>query len=120
MMWEWQVWRCFDHVKETFQEKGWEYRQDGRFDNEVVPLLAESGDYRVVFFKWDPNTGECWFELRDEARRSMAYVRGTENIPTPEKAGALLESHGAPVQAARYSKERPLYELPLAPVLQAG
>ena len=31
-MWEWQVWRCFDHVKETFQDKGWEYEQDGRFD----------------------------------------------------------------------------------------
>jgi len=63
-------------VKETFQDKGWEYGQDGHFDNEVVPLLTEFGDYRVVFFKWDPNTGECWFELRDEARRSMGYTCG--------------------------------------------
>lgn len=120
MMWEWQLWRCFDHVKETFQDKGWEYGQDGLFDNEVVPLLAESGDYRIVFFKWDPNTGECWFELRDEARRSIVYVRGVENIPTPEKAGALLDSYGTPVQAVPNPKERPLYELPLAPVLKAG
>jgi hypothetical protein len=45
---EWRIWRCFDHVKETFQDKGWEYEH---FDTEVVPLLAEFGDYRVVFFK---------------------------------------------------------------------
>ncbi len=120
MIWEWQVWRCFDHVKETFEEKGWEYGMDGRFDNEAVPLLAESGNYRVVFFKREHNAGECWFELRDEARRSVVYVRGTENIPTPEKAAALLESHGAPVQTIGYPSERPLYELPLAPVLKAS
>lgn len=36
-------------MKETFQDKGGEYGQDGLFDNEVVPLLAEFGDYRVVF-----------------------------------------------------------------------
>ena len=50
----------------------------------------------------------------------MVDVRGVENIPTPEKAGALLESYGAPVQAVPDPKERPLYELPLAPVLKAG
>ena len=120
MMRKWQIWRCFDHVKETFQDKGWEYGQDGLFDNEVVPLLTEFGDYRVVFFKWDPTTGECWFELRNETQRSMVYVRGVENIPTPEKSGALLESYGAPVKAVPNPKERPVYELPLAPVLKAG
>jgi hypothetical protein len=50
----------------------------------------------------------------------MVYVRGVENIPTPEKAGALLESPGAPVQAVPDPKERPVYELPCAPVLKAG
>ncbi|HVF02096.1 MAG TPA: hypothetical protein VNA27_12295 [Rubrobacteraceae bacterium] len=39
-------------MKESFQDNGWEYGQDGLFDNEVVPLLTEFGDYRVVFFKW--------------------------------------------------------------------
>jgi len=54
-------------VRETFEEKGWEYGLDGRFDNEALPLLAESGDLRVVFYARDPGTGECWFELRGEA-----------------------------------------------------
>jgi hypothetical protein len=58
--------------------------------------------------------------LRDKARRSVVYVRGVENIPTLEKAGTLLESYGAPVQAVPDPKERPVYELPLAPVLKAG
>ncbi|CAN5241001.1 hypothetical protein BH24ACT19_BH24ACT19_08380 [soil metagenome] len=120
MTWEWQVWRCFDNVRETFEEKGWEYGLDGRFDNDAMPLLAESGDLRVVFYERDPGTGVCWFELRDEARRSVVYVRGTENIPAPERATALLESHGAPLRAVGSPCERPLYELPLAPVLKAS
>jgi hypothetical protein len=56
-MWDWQVWRCFDNIRETFEEKGWEYRFAAGDDNETLPLLAESGDHCIVFFERDPGTG---------------------------------------------------------------
>jgi hypothetical protein len=41
---EWQVWRCFDNIRETFEETGWEYGFVERNDNDVMPLLAEFSD----------------------------------------------------------------------------
>ena len=120
MAWEWQVWRCFDDLRETFEEKGWEYRFAGRNDNEAVPLMAESGDHCVVFFKRDPGTGECWFELRDKARHKVVYVRGAQNIPTPEDAAGLLEDYGWPLNGAGDARYLPLYSLPVAPMAEAG
>ena len=79
----------------------------------------ESGDYSISFFKRSSYTGECWFELRDKARRRMVLVHGEQNIPTPERAVRLLADHGSPSEVtAPY--ERPIYSLPLAPVAEAG
>jgi hypothetical protein len=114
--WEWQVWRCFDNIRDTFEEKGWEYRFDGRNDNEVVPLLAESGDYCITFFERDPGTGECWFELRDRVRRRVVFVQGARNIPTPDRAAKLLVDHGAWSEIS-IPRERPTYSLPVVPVV---
>ncbi|QIN77358.1 hypothetical protein GBA65_01215 [Rubrobacter marinus] len=111
-MWDWQAWRCFDEVRETFEEKGWEPWLPERLDNEVVPLLAESDGYRIAFFARDGRTGECVFELRDKRRPVAVFVRGTENIPTPEGATDLLENRGAAMSRSSSPADRALYELP--------
>ena len=119
MVWEWQVWRSFDDAREIFEKKGWESGFVERNDNEVMPLLAESGDYRITFFKRDTYTGECWFELRDKVRRKVVFVQGVQNIPTPERAAKLLVNYGAPAEITA-PRDRPLYALPMAPVAEAG
>ena len=120
MTWEWQVWRSFDDIKETFEKKGWGTRFVGRDDNGVMPLVAESGDRCISFFKRDSGTGESWFELRDKARRRMVFVHGTHNIPTPEQAAELLENHGGPLYKIAAPGDRPMYGLPIAPVMPAS
>ena len=120
LAWDWQVWRCFDHIKETFEEKGWEAGFLGRDDNGIVPLLAESNGHSIVFFERDPGTNECWFELRDKVRHRVVYVRGEQNIPVPEEAADLLENYGWPLDETGISRELPLYSLPVAPVEKAG
>ena len=82
-----------------------------------MPLLAESGDYCVVFFERDTGTGECWFELRDKIRHRVLFVRGTRNIPTPERAAERLADHGAPLGEVKTPHELPLYRLTVAPVV---
>jgi hypothetical protein len=114
--WEWQVWRCFDNIRETFEDKGWKYTLDGRDENEVVPLLAEAGEYCIVFFERDAGTGECWFELRDRVRRQVVFIQGARNIPTPERAAKLLTDHGASSEIIA-PREHPMYSLPVAPVV---
>ena len=118
--WEWQVWRCFDSIREAFEEKGWEYSLSGGYGNEAMPLLAASGDYYIAFFERDSGTGVCWFELRDTAQRTMMLIREMENIPTPEKAAELLASHGAPLDTVGSPRDLPLYNLPVAPLVRAG
>ena len=120
MAWEWQVWRCFDDIRETFEEKGWEYKPGGCGDNGVMPLLAESGGYRISFFKQDPGTGECWFELRNQAKGRMVFVHGSHNIPTPEKAAELIEIYGGPTSDPATLRDRPVYSLPMAPMAEVG
>jgi len=120
MAWEWQVWRCFDNIREAFEKRGWEFRFDRRNDNEVVPLLAESDDYSIAFFKRDPGTGECWFELRDVVRRRIVYVRNAQNIPTPERAAEILAVHGTPSYEITAPHKRPLYSLPVVPAVEAA
>ena len=117
VMWEWQVWRCFDNIRETFEEKGWEYRFSRRDDNEVMPLLAESDEHCVAFFERDPGTGECWFELRDKVRNRVVFVQGAQNIPTPERAAELLADYGTLLGEIRAPRELPLYSLPVEPVM---
>ena len=79
----------------------------------------ESGDYSISFFKRSSYTGECWFKLRDKARRRMVLVHGEQNIPTPERAVRLLADHDNPSEVTA-PHERPIYSLPLAPVAEAG
>ena len=116
VVWEWQAWRCFDHIAETFEEKGWQTRFLGRHDNEVVPLLAESNGHCIAFFERDTGTNECWFELRDKARHRVVYVRGAQNIPAPKDAAGLLEDYGWPLNEAGAIRNLPLYSLPVAPM----
>jgi hypothetical protein len=116
--WEWEVWRSFGDIRETFEEKGWNSGFAER-DEGVKPLMAESGDqYCIVFFKWDAATGECWFELRDKLRGRMVFVHGTHNIPTPEKAAQLLANHGGPLYEIAAPGDRPMYGLPVAPSVE--
>lgn len=115
MAWEWEMWRCFDSIKETFEEKGWE-SEGGRMDNGVMPLLAEFGDYCIAFFKRDPCTSECWFELRDKVRGRMVFVQGVQNIPTPQLATKLLADYGRPSYEITPLADRPIHGLPVAPV----
>ena len=116
-MWEWQVWRSFDDIRESFEVKGWESTFVERNDHGAMPpLLAASGDCCVAFFKRDPGTGECWFELRDTVRRRMLFVHGTHNIPTPERAAELLTNHGGPLYEITDPDGCCTYGLPVAPV----
>ena len=116
MAWEWQAWRCFGDIRETFEEKGWGSGFLGREDNGVVPLLAESGDHCITFFKTDPCTNESWFELRDQVRRRRVFVHGAENIPSPKRAAELLASHGGPLYEISAPDDHPMHGLPVAPV----
>jgi hypothetical protein len=119
--WKWQVWRCFDGIRDTLEEKGWKYVFVEHDDAEAMPLLAESGGYCISFFERDPGTGECWFELRDRVRRRVVFVRDARNIPSPERATALLAHHGVPTYEVITPHGRPLYSLPAVPVLaEAG
>jgi hypothetical protein len=116
--WEWQAWRCFDHIGETFEEKGWETGTSGRGDNGMMPpLLAESNGHCIALFERDAATNECWFELRDKIRGRVVFVRGAQNIPAPEKAARLLADYGWPLDEVNTIRSRPLCNLPLAPVL---
>ena len=118
MTWEWQAWRCFGDVQETFEEKGWRYeRGNGYGDNAVMPLLARSGDLFISFFNRDPGTGECWFELRDGTRDLLVFIRGSHNVPTPEQAATLISVHGVPAARFPMPRHRPVYELPVAPMV---
>ena len=117
MAWEWQAWRSFDDIRETFEEKGWRSKFPLGNDNEVMPLLAESDGYCITFFERDSATGECWFELRDTARRRVVFVQGTRNIPRIEQAAKLLSNYGAPLGELRAPRDLPLYSLPMAPVV---
>ncbi|HEX2098073.1 MAG TPA: hypothetical protein VHF46_03345 [Rubrobacteraceae bacterium] len=119
MVWEWQVWRCFDNIRETFEEKGCKPEVIGHEDSGARPVIAEFGDYSISFFKRSPYTGECWFELRDKARCRMVLVHREQNIPTPERAVRLLTDRGSPSEVTA-PHERPIDSLPLALVAEAG
>jgi hypothetical protein len=114
-----QKWRAFEDIKETIEGKGWEFRPVGRDNEEATPIMAESGDYCVSFFRRDPGTGECWFELCDRLRRKVVFVRDTKHIPTPEQTAILLEHHSVQLYELAAPRNRPLYSLPVLPVLAA-
>lgn len=121
MAWEWQVWRCFDHIREAFEEKSWQYGFVERNDNSMMPpLLAESDGLCIAFFRTAPGTGECWFELRDKARRKVVFVRGVQNIPTPECGEQLLANYGTSLGKITAPRDLPLYSLPMAPMTEVG
>ena len=116
------MWECrrggLRSFEETFEEKAGN-RFPRRHDNEVC-RSAESNRHRIAFFERDPGTNECWFELRDKARHRVVYVRGAQNIPTPEDAVGLLEDYGWPLDEAGANRSLPLYSLPVAPMVEAG
>ena len=120
MVWEWQVWRSFDDIREAFEEKGWKSGIIGCNDNGMMPLLAEFGDHCIAFFERNPLTGECWFELRDMAQHRVVFVRGMQNIPRAEQAVGLLAGYGTPLDEMKDPRDLPLYNLPVTPVLGAG
>jgi len=115
--WEWQVRRCFDDVRETIEDKGWKYVFVEHDNDGAMPLLAESNNLCIAFFERGPGTGECWFEVRDKVRRRVMFVRDAQNIPTPERAAKLLEHHGVSSYEMSAPHKRPLYSLPVMPVL---
>lgn len=108
MIWQWQVWRCFDDVRETFATKGW--RLPERACNEVAPLAAESGGLFVVFLGLDDAAGECWFELRNGTEPPAVLLRGLDNVPAPEVAAELIAERAAALKRASTPEDRPLYE----------
>lgn len=117
MVWEWQVWRSFDDIRETFEEKGWKPGLLGHNGSGAIPpLLAESGNCCIAFFKRDPETGECWFELRDRVQSKRVFVQGTDKIPRPEQAAELIASYGGPLYEITNPDDRSMYGLPVAPV----
>jgi hypothetical protein len=120
VVWEWQVWRSFDDIREAFEEKGWKSGFVGCNDNGMMPLLAESDDHCIAFFERNPLTGECSFELRDKAQHRVVFVRGMQNIPRAEQAVGLLASYGIPLDEMKDPNDLPLYDLPVTPVLEAG
>jgi hypothetical protein len=119
--WEWQAWRCFDHITEALEDKGWESGFAGGNGNGMMPpLLAESHGHGIAFFERDSGTGECWFELRDKARNRVVFVRGTQNIPVPEEAARMLADYGWPLDGVSSARALPLYSLPVAPTTVSG
>ncbi len=121
VVWEWQVWRAFDDIRETFERKGWTSAGFiGRNGDGVMPLSAGSGEHSISFFKRDSGTGECWFELRDKARRRMVFVHGTHNIPTPQRAVELLKNHGGPLYEITAPDDHSMYGLPVPPLMPAS
>jgi hypothetical protein len=49
----------------------------------------------------------------------MLFVHGTQNIPTPEQAARLLTDHGGPLYEIADPDGRPMYGLPVAPMVEA-
>jgi hypothetical protein len=119
VVWEWQVWRCISDIRDIFEENGWKSRSSERNGDEVMPVLAQSGGYCLVFFKKDSGTGECWFELRDMVRSRRVFVHGMHNIPTPERAAELLTSDGGPLYQIANSGDCSMYGLPVVPGAEA-
>jgi hypothetical protein len=118
MVWEWQVWRSFDDVRETFEEKGWHsgFAEERNDNGTMPPLLAAPGDYCIALFKRDRGTSECWFEVRDMVRSRRVLVHGTHHIPTPERAAELIAGHGGPLYEVADRASYSIYGLPIAPL----
>ncbi len=77
---------------EAFERAGWTIREGdlpGQGD-----LVAEAGRYAIR--SEEKLLGEeTVFELRDKELNMKAFVR---KVPTPERAAALLEEYGVPVE----------------------
>ncbi len=120
MIWQWQAWRCFDDLRETFVTKGWRLPRSAD-DEAVPPLAAEAGGLYVTFLGLDTETGECWFELRAGGGPPAVILRGADNVPAPEAAADLLAERAAALGRASGPHDGPLYEPDAAPTaVRAG
>ena len=68
---------------------GWEV--DGSFSEHLV--LGNAGDLCVIVPRWVARTDDPLYELYDVERNVSYWVR---EVPTPQKAGLLLQEHGKP------------------------
>lgn len=117
VMWDWQAWRCFDEARETFEAKGWNSWLPEHLNNEIVQLLAKSGEHRIASFTRDPGSGEFMFELRDKCRLVAVFITGHGQHPHPEGAStALLDECGDAPSRSSFPDDQALYQLPAAAV----
>ena len=81
--------------------KGWRPAFPERPDNEVTPLVAESGGTFLALVRLEPGSGERQFELRDGLRPPTAILQGPHNVPTPQGATRLLVERAAGLESLR-------------------
>ncbi len=78
-----------DRMDRELEEAGWE--TNGTFAEQLT--IGESGDLCVLVHRSTLETDEPTYELYDAGRDISFWVR---EVPTPERAAALLEEHGKP------------------------
>jgi hypothetical protein len=78
-----------DRIDRMLAEAGWS--TDGTFSEQLT--IGESGDLCVLVPRSTWETGEPAYELYDAGRHVSLWVH---EVPTPERAAALLEEHGEP------------------------
>lgn len=117
VLWDWQVWRCFDDARERLVEKGWSLL--GSVENEAAPLAAESGGLLVVFLGLDDAANECVFELRAGDEPPAVILRGLDRVPAPVEAADLLAGRAAALRQTTAPHDRSMYE-PVVVAAEAG
>ncbi|CAA9423505.1 MAG: hypothetical protein AVDCRST_MAG37-100 [uncultured Rubrobacteraceae bacterium] len=76
-----------ERIDRELQEAGWS--TDGTFSEHLS--IGESGELCVLVHRSTWEADEPAYELYDVRRHVSLWVR---EVPTPEKAAALLEEHG--------------------------
>jgi hypothetical protein len=76
-----------DRIDRELADAGWE--PDGTFSDYLA--IGESGDLCVLVHRSTWESNEPTYELYDAGQHVSYWVH---EIPTPERAAALLEEHG--------------------------
>jgi hypothetical protein len=76
-----------DKIDRELADAGWE--PDGTFSEHLA--IGESGDLCILVHRSTWETDEPTYELYDVGQHVSSWVH---EIPTPERAAALLEEHG--------------------------